>query len=180
MNSPIVFDIVTENLPPGCERMFSARLGLANLSAPFSFDATKQPSTMYVASIRAAARARPVVLVGDLDGLCLRNTGVSATNAAERVIGEIGPLVAQLHGCDVADLDWVAIDSEGHFDRWWVAQGVPEFQPLLAPPGSEAANRSKDAFKDSYPHAGHALFLQLLKMVVTDPCHEARSAAQDH
>ncbi len=176
MNSSIAFDVTTVTLPTGKERMLCARAALPHLTAPISFDLTDHAATMYIASLRPNPGARPLVVVADVDGLCLKNHGASVTNAAERVVAEIGPALAQLHGVALVDLEWIAVDSEGFYDRWWPARDSLEFQPLLAPAASGIPNRSKEAFHATYPKAGFALTRELVWMVVNDTCHGRTNA----
>ena len=174
----IEFDEVNVKLGDRQARIYSMGLRFASIGQPVYIPAHGQVTT-YVATIRA--ESGPLVLVADVDGLGLRNIGVSATNAAQRIALEIGPALARLHGCAPEALHWVALDSEGRFDRWWCSRDPVEHQPLLTPAGSTAEPRSKQAFYDAYPGAARELMLHVIAAALMDPRHEAQSSyAHDH
>lgn len=174
----IAFDEHSVQVGDRQARIYSLGLSLAGTAQALCVPA-RGPVTTYVASIQEAAG--PLVLVADVEGLGLHNEGVSATNAAHRIAVEIGPALARLHGSEVQQLQWVALDSMGQFDRWWWTPDAVEFQPLLPPPGSTAAPRSKQAFYDAYPFAARELMLQVVAAALGDPRSWAQpSLAETH
>lgn len=120
------------------DNVITLHLQRRNMSAPVQLNVgldgvpTGQPGVTAIISIHEGL------------GWCIladhpQNPGASVTNSAL----PYASAVCLMQGCDMGDLAWFELDSEGHFDELQLLGGAAGFAPLLehgTPP------RSREAF----------------------------------
>lgn len=166
------FYTIPATAPQGGYEIFCTRIAMENTSARPRVAGDQELCSLYLLAARRMSNQQPIALVADVAGLGIPNVGASATDAADAVVRQFGPLVAQVLSCQPADIGWVCVGPDARYDHWKSAgdRAMVQASPIEGTtPGLPP--RCREAFDDLYPDL-YDLNLRMVWLALHDPVHQ--------